>query len=74
LACEEDGQWQGWNMSHYTPEEEENVLVRRYYAGDSTRNEVLATGRSLDSIKQRAKNLGLKWVPRRPSWEPIDDD
>jgi len=40
----------------YNPKEDE--LVRRYYAGEITRDDVLATGRSLSSITQRGRYLG----------------
>jgi hypothetical protein len=56
----------------YTPEEDE--LIRRYYAGEVTRQQVLATGRSMDSITNRARRLELKWIPRQLSWEPLEND
>ncbi len=53
---------------------EEDDLIRRYYAGDITRQQVLRIGRSTDSIAQRARRLGLTWIPRQPNWEPLEDD
>ena len=54
----------------YTAEEDE--LVRRYYAGEITREEATSTGRSTASLKKRAKRLGIEWQPRRATWEWVD--
>jgi DNA invertase Pin-like site-specific DNA recombinase len=52
----------------YTPEEDE--LVRRYYAREI---ELEAIGRSLYSVSNRAKVLGLKRKPPTTTWEWLDD-
>jgi DNA invertase Pin-like site-specific DNA recombinase len=55
----------------YTPEEDE--LVRRYYAGEIERDEVMSTGRTADGIEHRARRLGLTWQPRKATWNWLDD-
>lgn len=56
----------------YTPEEDE--LIRRYYADEITKEELQKTGRTMDSLRGRARRLGFKWQPRRTTWEWLDDD
>jgi hypothetical protein len=55
----------------YTPEEDE--LIRRYYADEIGRDEVLSTGRTTSGIKNRARRLGLTWQPRQATWDWLDD-
>jgi len=53
----------------YTPEDDE--LVRQYYQGEIGLEQVLATGRNINSIRNRAKRLGLK-RSQGVTWEWIN--
>jgi DNA invertase Pin-like site-specific DNA recombinase len=59
--------------SAYFYTEEEDQLVRKYYAGEIDLEEVLiSTGRTMDSIRQRAKALGLDRRQSQATWEWIN--
>ncbi len=56
----------------YTPDEDE--LIRRYYAGEISQDEVMSTGRNMISIKSRANKLKLGGRARGKTWDWVDDE
>jgi DNA invertase Pin-like site-specific DNA recombinase len=59
----------------YTSEEDD--LIRRYYNGEITRDELqAATNRTVTAINHRANRLGLKFKTRHVSWEwlPVSEE
>ena len=54
----------------YTPEEDE--LIRQYYAGEIGPGEVIATGRTMESIRNRARRLKVK-RQQKASWDWVNN-
>jgi hypothetical protein len=56
----------------FTPEDDE--VVKKYYTDKISGVEAEElTSKTLQSIRQRAKLLGLIWQPRRAKWAWIDN-
>jgi hypothetical protein len=69
MVREEDGKQQGGNPA-FT--EEEDDLVRCYYAGEIGAEEATSTGRTMYGVWGRARALGLTGKPHKPIWEWVD--
>jgi hypothetical protein len=69
MVREEDRKQQGGGFP-FT--EEEDTLVRRYYAGEIGVKEATSTGRTMYGIWGRARALGLRGKSRKLTWEWLD--
>lgn len=55
--------------------DEEDRLIRRFYAGEISRDEITAmTGRKLHNLRRRARQLGLKYYPPKATWEWLKEE
>jgi hypothetical protein len=58
-----------------TYSEEEDRLIRRFYEGEISQDEIIAmTGRKLPNIRRRARKLGLKYYPPKATWEWLEEE